>query len=324
MELRKEQFAGTIVLANVTVETGEKNEGPDSEVKENDNDDLNSPYDGNFSYYYPKQEDYKNKTEYKHDWEVFERFSLNHGSGNELAVIINCTYVYSDNEEIVVPDVKSWKLMNKVYHTTMNKHHANENEEYDSLPAEFQSELSASAEVRLAPGEGRGVFATSDIAEGSVVWKSTNTAEFRSGNAFRKFLMELATHDKQAACNAIEWAYVVKASPSEYTICIDLDEGGIFNDGMGLAADTNVGGIDFDVQFGCSGRSLYAMRNIPSGAQLKVDYGTFVEEQWNMLGVCNWGESPPPPGCERAASMTFLKDEGIKNRVAYRYEDETQ
>jgi len=310
-----------IVLALIALIfiSGVKNDSAD---KDNDDYGVNEPYDGDGEYYYPKQEEYKNETEYKYDWEVFERFSLNYGSANELSVIINCTDVHNDmNKDVVIPDEKSWKLMNKVYRSTMIKHRTDE-KKYDVFPPAFRSALSAAAEVRIAPGEGRGIFATNDIAEGSVVWKSTNTAEFRSGDAFRNFVLELSTHDKRVACDAMNWSYVVKASSAEYTICIDLDEGGMFNDGMGNAGDTNVGGINRDVEYGCNGRSLYTSRNIPAGTQLKVDYGSFVQQKWNILGVCSWGPIPPLPGCETAAKITYLKDDGIRERVGFEYEDE--
>ena len=87
----------------------------------------------------------------------------------------------------------------------------------------------------------------------------------------------------------------------------------MFND-YDTEADLNVALIE-EVKHGCGGQEAYATRDIPAGEELRLDYSTFVEEAWNELGICGWGEFPPSPGCEAAANDTYLKDEGIKARI---------
>ena len=187
---------------------------------------------------------------------------------------------------------------------------------YDNFPKEFRKTgMTVPSEIRAATFIGRGIYATEDIAKGTHVWSTTNTAEFHSGNAYREYIIELATMNKEAACDAITWSYLVKANSDEFAICIDMDEGGLFHH-IDKYTDENVAFIeDDDDHHGCSSRSMHAIRDIPAGEELRVIYGKFVCEEWNLLGVCEWGENPPSPGCEAGASDTFLKDKDIKSRI---------
>ena len=144
-------------------------------------------------------------------------------------------------------------------------------DKYDTFPKEFRnSGLSTSTEVRILPLVGRAVFATEDIAKGTAVWTSTNSAEFRGGDAFREFVKELSKYDLEAACDSLVWSYLVQVSSNEYAVCIDMDEGGLFND-INTGAELNVAGMNRDVKYGCGGRSLYATRDIPAGEELRLD-----------------------------------------------------
>lgn len=244
------------------------------------------------------------------------RYAAKYGSGSELTVLYNCSVVHEDDRyaDAVIPDKKRWTLMNKAYQASMAKYRTKE-DKYDSFPKGFQkSGISVLTEVRIVPLIGRGIYAKEDIANGTVVWTSTNTAEFRSGDAFRKFIKLLAKDEKDAACDSLVWSYLVEASSDEYAVCVDMDEGGLFND-YDEDDELNVAGINREVKYGCNGRSLYATRDIPAGEELRLDYGSFCQGDWNELGICQWGELPPSRGCEEGANDTYLKDEGIKARI---------
>jgi hypothetical protein len=257
-----------------------------------------------------------------------------------LMILLNCSEIHATDDTFAhtqIPDKKDWKRMNIAYHSTMKKYHHNrttttkeEEEEsdtdidiknknrifYDNFPKEFRKTgMTVPSEIRVAPFVGRGIYATEDIAKGTHIWSTTNTAEFHSGNAYREYVIKLANMNKEAACDAITWSYLVKKNSDEFAICIDMDEGGLFND-IDEYIEENVAFIkDDDDHHGCSSRSMHAIRDIPAGEELRVFYGDFVYEKWNQLGVCAWGEYPPSPGCEAGASDTFLKDKGIKSRT---------
>ena len=300
----------------------------DDDDDDDDDDDFGYPSVSDDDYYYPKPHKYNTKEEYDQDWQTFLRFASNHGSQSELMILLNCSEIHSTDDTFAhtkIPDKKDWKRMNKAYHSTMKKYHHNtttttttkEEEEndisnnrilYDNFPKEFRKTgMTVKSEIRVAPFVGRGIYATEDIAKGTHIWSTANTAEFHSGNAYREYVIELATMDKEAACDAITWSYLVKKSKDKFAICIDMDEGGLFND-IDEYIEENVAFVEEDDHHhGCSGRSMHAIRDIPAGEEFRVFYGTFVYEEWNQLGVCMWEEYPPSSGCEVGAADTYLK-----------------
>lgn len=285
---------------------------------DDDDDDLTSDglYDGEGYYFYPKREEYSNYEEYDHDWKLYQKFASNHGSQDELSVLLNCSEVHTNDmyEGAVIPDQKRWKVMNEVYHATMAKYRTKE-DKYKTFPKKFQqSGLSKFTEIKIAPVVGRGVYATQDIPKETRIWTSTNTAEFRSGDAFREFVKLLAKRDKDAACDSLNWSYLVKTSSNEYAVCVDMDEGALFNDYSDFD-EINVGEVHHDTKYGCGGKSVYAERDIRAGEEFRLDYGTFCEEEYNALGMCQWADYDPSQSCVVAAKETYMKNEAITKRI---------
>lgn len=95
--------------------------------------------------------------------------------------------------------------------------------------------FSVPVEVRAIPHIGRGIFATEDISEGTMIYKPTNAAEFSSNDSIRDFLAYLIRQKFKFACDSLMWSYSVMASPpnknkqDDYIVCIDIDDSSLFN-----------------------------------------------------------------------------------------------
>ena len=84
-------------------------------------------------------------------------------------------------------------------------------------------------EIRYAEGnKGRGVFATRDIAEGTVVWFFAQHAVFQDETTFVRFLSRLA--DERLVCDILLWSYV-EVLEGERCAVVELDKGSFLNDG---------------------------------------------------------------------------------------------
>jgi len=125
-------------------------------------------------------------------------------------------------------------------------------------------------EVKQMEGKGRGIFATSDIEEGTLIWNAVNRLDFYDGTDYKKFLFGL---DRGFACDVLIWAYV-HYFDGELIISVDMDAGSFCNDG---GWDANMGCyIRFaqDVEGGCRD-NFFALEDITAGDEILCDYESF-------------------------------------------------
>ena len=125
-------------------------------------------------------------------------------------------------------------------------------------------------EVRQMEGKGRGIFATSDIEEGMLIWNAVNRLDFYDGTDYKKFLFGL---DRGFACDVLIWAYV-HYFDGELIISVDMDAGSFCNDG---GWDANMGCyISFaqDVEGGCRD-NFFALEDVKAGDEILCDYESF-------------------------------------------------
>ena len=212
------------------------------------------------------------------------------GTANEIGTHIKCPWDTDPDEHASLTTMyteESWKLFNEIYHKVVPR-------EPSSLPSEFtQNGYHVPIEIKLGD-LGRGVFATEDISKDTLIWKSTNTAEFHTGQEYRDFLRLLP---QPLACDVLMWAYIRIISDEDdnkMMVCADLDEGSFVNHGR----------TEANMELGINGRGLlqedeheeltwygcdlefYANRDIKAGEEIRANYNNFIEVHgWRTLGL---------------------------------------
>lgn len=178
-------------------------------------------------------------------------------------------------------------------------------------PVGFGQGFRVPYESKLAPGKGRGVFAStadnaSIIPKGTLVWTATqNTARFDNGPDYRQFLRAIPV---DLACDVIQWAYVQSFLDSDHEddededdynywdkdkdemyVCCDLDDGALTNSGgWDEGVDSNIGcnpEMEHIIQGGCK-QNAFALRDIHPGEEFLVSYGEFaITAGWSEFGL---------------------------------------
>jgi hypothetical protein len=148
------------------------------------------------------------------------------------------------------------------------------------------------------------------IPKGTLIWKSTFSAEFQTGHQYRQFLKLLPDY---LACDVLIWAYVYNANNSEedddsndededddedededeYVVCVDLDEGSYTN---GAYADVELNAIGINDtstsnEWGskCQAKVLFSSRDILPGEEIRCSYET-LDYGWANLGLLDRGD----------------------------------
>ena len=293
------------------VEEEEKEEDGNNEEEEEQNEDWdggdsrysNDDYWDTYDYYKPNPE------EDGEEWDVWK-----HGSKTEIYEHLECPDFDYSNDEMFkdssfenIHTTETWKTFNKVYNQVIADMKGDEELEQDStIPPEFEKHgFQFPIEIQFKPIIGRGVYATTHIPKGSLLYISTNNAAFFTGQAYRNFLRALPP---KLACDVLIWAFVRWVSldssdNEEHMVCVDLDEGSFVNSAddepeaehmynMALGNDDGVMYYDLKDQddkeqlwFGCK-MKFYAARDIEPGEEIRASYGDFVElNGWMYLGL---------------------------------------
>jgi hypothetical protein len=154
-----------------------------------------------------------------------------------------------------------------------------------------------SAEVKQAPGKGRGLFAAEDIPRGQLIWTALKqSAAIDSGEDYKHFLDLLQVDE---ACDVIQWSYVDTtprgadaAATHISTISTDLDNMTFVN---GDEEDANAGCLpqwEARDPGGCL-MNDYALQDIKKGEEILVDYGEFaIRDGWRQFGLLNENKMP--------------------------------
>ena len=141
-------------------------------------------------------------------------------------------------------------------------------------------------EVRTSPGKGRGVFLTSAVSKGQVIWDNRYTARFPDECSVRQFLAAIS---EETACEVIMWAYVNDFfSGQALEFQVDLDGAAYFNEAPDIAQTNFVTrfpeNLSFDAQNTETVATIVAERRVPgsmrayaksdlkAGTELMFDY----------------------------------------------------
>ena len=268
-----------------------------------DDDGYNDIDDG----YYDR---YISRPEEGEKWDVWK-----HGGKSAIYNELKCPdFNYDDNDMFKdtsfenIHNAETWQTFNKIYNEVIAATNSDDNtdlQQGSTIPPKFDKNgFQFPIEIKFRPVVGRGVYASTDIPKGSLLYLSTNTAVFYNGQTYRNFLKALP---KKLACDVQIWAYVrwvslETAENYKHMICVDLDEGSFVNsadvvENMSLGNDDGKLFSDMDddtdeneaekqeLWYGCK-MKFYASRDIAAGEEILADYGDFAEvDGWRFLGL---------------------------------------
>lgn len=188
---------------------------------------------------------------------------------------LECPSHHESEKALEIHNATVWKLLKTTYQGIV---HADIN----TLPPPSKHEslqgYQVPIEIKKIPAttepQSLGVFSKNAIPKGTLVWKSTYTAQFTSGSDFRSFLKALPEY---LACDVIDWAFP-RYKAEEPVVCVDLDHGSLTNaceveEECNLEVKGENTGCELD---------FYASRDIAAGEELKIDHD-FQEAQEALI-----------------------------------------
>jgi len=227
-------------------------------------------------------------------------------TNSDFWVFLGCDEIFK--QILPIHNQSTWMLLRGVYHGIVGNSHSS------IYPLSHESGLRIPFNVSHASGKGRGVFATSFVKKGDLVWNSRQTAQFSAAAGYREFLVSIS---RGLACDVSQWAYVKDLNTGydgelldqakdedaevDLVISIDLDEGILINDGehrfdqfesedeMESYSDVqNIGCMPEVAELspgGCN-KNLFALRDIMPGEELLCSYGDFAfGSGWKEFGL---------------------------------------
>mmetsp|Transcript_30948 Transcript_30948/g.46958 ORF Transcript_30948/g.46958 Transcript_30948/m.46958 type:complete len:270 (-) Transcript_30948:50-859(-) len=175
-----------------------------------------------------------------------------------------------------------WIYARNIYSKDFQQQQQSSKDFNDSNGSKYLNGFHVPVQVKHLPGKGRGLFATTFIKKGTLIWTNTYTARFSTGPSYKKFIWSLSN---EFACDTLQWAYVQSMSYADDTnetmtdlqISVDLDECAYCNYGNIDSGKGNMGcNDDDDTCYDNDGRyENYAMKDIQAGEELLCPYELF-------------------------------------------------
>jgi len=210
----------------------------------------------------------------------------------EMAVnILKCSS-YLNGRTRQELDAKSWQHMRQAYYDIVGSEKSAFN------PKSIQTGFSVPIAIKFQEGEGRGVFAAEDIANGTLVWDASKSfmASFPSGDHWKQLLCSVS---QETACDMIMWTFVrgsnrtSRASEMATTqLYVLMDEAALYNKGIKGKSSDGYAGKTVNLRCtenDCRTNWLFeADGNISAGDELLVNYGQFdttFHNGWEQFGL---------------------------------------
>jgi hypothetical protein len=201
------------------------------------------------------------------------------GAIHEIYNWLNCTdhHTHEEGNHPRAPNEATWRLLHETYERILPKSTA--------LPPSDQERTSGyhfTVALRKTERDNElvGIYTTEAISKGTLVWESTYTAHFDTGDEFRAFARALPT---PLACNVLLSAFP-RYLDDEPVICVDLDYSSL----MGICDEEEECNLHLapDEDHSSSGchMEFYASRDIAAGELLLVDHDD-TEDIEGLLGL---------------------------------------
>jgi hypothetical protein len=198
--------------------------------------------------------------------EVHDSVIWSDGAIHEIYNWLKCDdYHVSDASK--VPDAASWRLLHETYehilpYSTKLPPLDQERTSGYHVPIEVKEKWDESGDEEV------GIYTTNAIPSGTLVWTSTYTAHFDSGDDFRAFARALP---KTLACHVLYWVFP-RYLQDEPVVCVDLDHGSFMDVcNKNEACNLHFSPEHYRKDSGCQ-MDLYASRDIAAGEQLLLDH----------------------------------------------------
>lgn len=210
------------------------------------------------------------------------------GAIHEIYNGLKCTdhHTHEEGKPPRVPDEATWRMLHETYERILPDSTA-----LPPLDQERTSGYFVTVAVRKSERDTEqvGIYTTEAISKGTLVWESTYTAHFDTGDEFRAFGRALPT---PLACDVLMWAFP-RYSDSEAIVCVGLDQGSL----MGICdeeeeCNLHLAPAEDHSSSGCH-MELYASRDIAAGELLLVDHD-YTEDIEGLLdlGLAYEGQIP--------------------------------
>mmetsp|Transcript_7988 Transcript_7988/g.9137 ORF Transcript_7988/g.9137 Transcript_7988/m.9137 type:complete len:145 (+) Transcript_7988:83-517(+) len=122
------------------------------------------------------------------------------GSLNLDIEITHCWEAYDGGRNRPLWNATTYEFLREKYVENVDKY-----QQLLDLEEQESGGLSFPFETRYVPGKGRGIFATSDLPKGTLMWDEYDHAMFHHLDDWDEFLHEIGY---DLACDVIQWAYV--------------------------------------------------------------------------------------------------------------------
>lgn len=205
-----------------------------------------------------------------------------HGDLEQIHKHLQC----SDDQKVTKYSTETWKLLQSTYESIVK--------DQSSLPpGGFLGVDGFYVPYEIIEHEdgGLGIIATKHIPRGTLVWKSIQTARFRSGKDYRQFLRQLPP---ALSCDVLNWAYT-RWEHDDMVACVDFDPGSLIKE-CNVDDEEDEEDHEHDCTLrvasprgsGCS-LQFVAIRDIDAGEEFRMDYSfSEMDPGWTMMGM--WRE----------------------------------
>lgn len=195
---------------------------------------------------------------------------------NDFRIIYGCHNLPNDGTA-TLPTIEYWQVLRDAYIAQVD----NEYKFDDPIPPTEGYTLNENGAppfyAAMAPGKGRGLFASRDIKKGELVHDGTKgDVTFPDAMSFRRFLHALP--QKKQACDVMQWCWTQKLEAGgPYVLLCDLNIASLMNGGGG--DKINVGPTN------STSRLFYAKKDIEKGKEILMNYGMGSQAEWAAVGL---------------------------------------
>jgi hypothetical protein len=223
---------------------------------------------------------------------------------SDLEDYFECDKIFGNANIRPILSASEWMTMRRTYHEMVGP-----NKSSIAPLSATEDGFHVPIEVKEAPGKGRGVFATTNIKQGTLVHNATRqSALFHNGISFRRYLALLPNN---LACEVLQLHFAfhfIDGDDDEddddddedsgdhyYTIAVELDANGLVNEpnrhskgNRANRANNNQPNIDCDPELakdfggGCDVLD-FATRDIAAGEELICFYGDLEDADKHKL-----------------------------------------
>lgn len=195
---------------------------------------------------------------------------------DDFRIIYGCHNLPNDGTA-TLPTIEYWQVLRDAYIAQVD----NEYKFDDPIPPTEGYTLNENGAppfyAAMAPGKGRGLFASRDIKKGELVHDGTKgDVPFPDAMSFRRFLHALP--QKKQACDVMQWCWTQKleAGGPDVLLC-ELNIASLMNGGGG--DKINVGPTN------STSRLFYAKKDIEKGKEILMNYEMGSQAEWAAVGL---------------------------------------